>query len=207
MCQNADMSTGATLRERKKRRTANAIAEATVSLVGERGFDFVRIDDICSVAEIGRSTFFRYFDSKEASFVAGVHQGRLDAVLDALDRQPPEHDALGAVRHAFLEVIEGWRDQREALLLDAQIRSSSIAVRAWGSAEHVLWQETIARAIEPRLPRGARRDLQAQVLAAGALAAVRVATDQWIEAGARRSPVKLFTAAFDVVAEMMGGAT
>jgi AcrR family transcriptional regulator len=201
------MPAAGSLRVRKKQRTASAIAEATVALVGARGFDVVRIDDICAVAEVGRSTFFRYFDSKEASFVAGVHQGRLDAVLEALDRRPPDEDALRAVRGAFLDVIDGWREQREALVLDAHIRSSSDAVRAWGSAQHVVWQQAIALAVEPRLPRGPNRSLQAQVLVAGALTAVRIATDRWIETGARRSPAKLFTAAFDAVAEMMGETT
>ena len=88
------------LRARKKQKTWESIATGTVSLVVKLGFDAVRIEDICELAEVGRSTFFRYFDSKEAAFVAGIHQGRLDAVVEATRRRPDGEDALTAVRKA-----------------------------------------------------------------------------------------------------------
>ena len=192
------------LREIKKQRTAEAIAGATVTLVADSGFDAVRVEDICAVAEVGRSTFFRYFDSKEAAFVHGVHQGRLDALLAALARRPSDEDALTAVRQAFLDVVGDWREQRGVLLLESRIRASSVEVQARAHSESATWQDALATALEERLPAG-RRALHARLLAATVMAAVQIANEQWLADGGRRSPVARLTTAFDAVAELMQG--
>jgi AcrR family transcriptional regulator len=104
------------LRERKKQRTHEQLARATVDLVAARGLAGVRVEDICAQVEVGRATFFRYFDSKERAFVEGVHEGRLRLVLDELARRPPEEAPFDALRHAFLATLAGWRDVRDNLL-------------------------------------------------------------------------------------------
>ena len=200
------MTDRSSLREVKKQRTAAAIEDATVALVAQRGFDAVRIDDICERAEVGRSTFFRYFDSKEAAFVAGVHQGRLDALLAALAARPPEEDALTAVRGAFLQIVGDWREQREVLALEARIRTSSREVQARSLSEQETWRDALAAALEGRLPSGRRRALHARLTAAIVMAAVTIASEQWLADGSARSPAGRLTAALDAVDELMRGA-
>src|SRR2546423_5890370 len=53
------------LRERKKRRAQEAIVEAAFELFAERGFADVTVADIAERAEVGRTTFFRYFGDKQ----------------------------------------------------------------------------------------------------------------------------------------------
>ncbi|MQY40464.1 hypothetical protein SRB17_84970 [Streptomyces sp. RB17] len=53
------------LRARKKERTRDAIGDAAVSLLLERGFDRVSVNDIAAAAEISKPTLFRYFPTKE----------------------------------------------------------------------------------------------------------------------------------------------
>lgn len=55
------------LRERKKRKTVNAIEQAGVRLALEKGFEKVSVMEICDDAEISRSTFFNYMPSREAA--------------------------------------------------------------------------------------------------------------------------------------------
>lgn len=53
------------LRERKKAQTRLDLARAAVRLFQQKGFDACTVDDIVDAADYSRSTFFRYFGSKE----------------------------------------------------------------------------------------------------------------------------------------------
>jgi AcrR family transcriptional regulator len=53
------------LTERKRRRAKEAIRTAALELFSERGFDAVSVTDIAERAEVGRTTFFRYFGDKQ----------------------------------------------------------------------------------------------------------------------------------------------
>lgn len=53
------------LRERKRRRAQEAIVDAAFSLFAERGFADVTVTEIAERAEVGRTTFFRYFGDKQ----------------------------------------------------------------------------------------------------------------------------------------------
>ena len=46
-----------------------AIENAATSLVLERGFDAVTVDEICAAAEISKRTFFNYVPSTEAAVI------------------------------------------------------------------------------------------------------------------------------------------
>lgn len=53
------------LRARKQSRTRHDIVEAALELFARHGFDAVTVTDIARRAEIGRTTFFRYFPDKQ----------------------------------------------------------------------------------------------------------------------------------------------
>ncbi|MBM2623068.1 TetR family transcriptional regulator [Actinoplanes sp. LDG1-06] len=54
-----------TLRELKQQRVREQIVEAAFALYAERGFDKVSVTDIAERAQVGRTTFFRYFGDKQ----------------------------------------------------------------------------------------------------------------------------------------------
>lgn len=193
------MATIPGLRERKKLRTSSTIGQVTLDLVVERGFDAVRVDDICEVAEVSRSTFFRYFDSKEAGYVAGLHEGRLDAIVAAVRARPATEGPLDALMNGHLDDAKGWRSRRDLIVLDAAIRAASPAVQARASSEHLRWELAMAAAVEDRIRPSASRDVTARVVASAVLCAVRIATDQWLADGARRSPVAFYRRVFSTL--------
>jgi AcrR family transcriptional regulator len=71
-----------TLRERKQQRAREQIVEAAFALFAERGFAQVTVADIAERAEVGRTTFFRYFGDKQ-EVVFAHEEGLLDAVAVA----------------------------------------------------------------------------------------------------------------------------
>jgi AcrR family transcriptional regulator len=90
------MSEQVPLRERKKRRAQEAIVDAAYALFAERGFADVTVTEIAERAEVGRTTFFRYFgDKREVLFVD--EQNLLAALLAApasSARPPTVREAL-----------------------------------------------------------------------------------------------------------------
>jgi AcrR family transcriptional regulator len=68
------------LRERKQQQARERIVGAAYDLFAERGFDAVTVTDIAARAEVGRTTFFRYFGDKQEVVFADEqrHADRLD---------------------------------------------------------------------------------------------------------------------------------
>ena len=59
------------------------MVDAALALFAERGFDEVTVDDIAERAEVGRSTFFRYFGDKQEVIFSGHHPANLAEELAA----------------------------------------------------------------------------------------------------------------------------
>lgn len=80
------------------------------------GYAGVNVADICAAADVAKGTFYRYFDSKEAIFLAAA-RSTVDAVGEKLDELPApmsEHQAteklkllLGPMAPLLLEVATG----------------------------------------------------------------------------------------------------
>lgn len=63
-----------TRRERKKRETRARILDAALTLMAERGYDAVKIDDIAARADVANATFFLHFPTKSALITAFTEQ-------------------------------------------------------------------------------------------------------------------------------------
>jgi AcrR family transcriptional regulator len=75
------------LRERKKLRTRQLIAETARRLFVERGFDAVPVADIARAAEVSDATVFNYFPTKEDLVFYGMEAFESE-LLDAVSNRP-----------------------------------------------------------------------------------------------------------------------
>ena len=86
-------SSGTPAIDRRVARTRARLHEALLSLLAEKGYDAISVEDICARADVGRSTFYGHFTSKQDLMRSGLRQLR-DALharqrAAALAREPP----------------------------------------------------------------------------------------------------------------------
>ena len=86
------MATELGLRERKKLRTRQQIADAAWRLFAERGFDEVPVAEIARAAEVSEATVFNYFPTKE-DLVFSRMEAFEQELLSAL-RDRPEGESI-----------------------------------------------------------------------------------------------------------------
>lgn len=126
------------LRERKKRRTRERIADVAWRSFVERGYDAVSVAEIAREAEVAEATVFNYFAAKE-----DLVYGQLGAFEQGLLATVRERPAGQSVADAFTEAIA----QPGGLL----VSSDPGAMRAIADATRVIEGSRALRAREREL--------------------------------------------------------
>jgi len=75
VARNAPSGTRQTRPDRRVRRTRHRLKEALLQLIEERSYDRITVADITDHADVGRSTFYSHFDSKEELLFDGFEAG------------------------------------------------------------------------------------------------------------------------------------
>ncbi len=91
------------LRERKKQRTRQAIAEAALRLFIERGFEQVTVAEVAEAAEVAEKTVFNYFPTKEDLFFADAAAMDSGVIIDAIRERPAGESPSGALRRLLTD--------------------------------------------------------------------------------------------------------
>src|SRR6266545_1944911 len=96
------------LRERKKRQTREAIAQAAMTLFAAHGFDAVTVADVARAADVSEKTVFNYFPSKEDLVLHGGAERRA-ALIEAIRARPRGASLVKPFRDStmdFLDAVE-----------------------------------------------------------------------------------------------------
>ncbi|OMC14860.1 TetR family transcriptional regulator [Mycobacterium colombiense] len=176
-------SASPSLAERKRAATRQRIATAAAQLVASRGLAGATVDRIADTADIGRATFFRYFNSKEDAVAEGMNAHWLDRITAALAAQPPQLTAIEAVIGAFGELGRGSAEIEPQIRELAALTRSSETLDAWTLHIYVRYELAIAELIAPRMPGLTAQDPRPRLIGALAMAAVRIALDDWLSHG------------------------
>ena len=95
--------------DRRIQRTQQLLRGALLSLIQEKGFEGLSVQDIIDRANVGRATFYAHFDNKEDLLASGIEG--LKASLKERQRQALAVWRLDqdCANHVFV-VIKGERD-------------------------------------------------------------------------------------------------
>lgn len=164
------------LRARKKAQIRALLVEAALQLFAEHGFAPVTVQQIADAAGVSRSSFFRYFDTKDAAL---FHTSRraLGAMLDDFHLRCGHGEPREALRGSLLTAAALFERQRDYFHMLHRLMAEDHSLRA-SSAEHSesLLAEVTAHYL---LHTGSEDQIAARVQVAGMLAASAVAMDVW----------------------------
>jgi AcrR family transcriptional regulator len=105
------------LRERKKAKTRALIQEHALRLFREQGYDATSVEEIAEAAEVSPSTVFRYFPTKPDLV---IYDDLDERMIEAFRAQPPELNALQALRASFRSGFGALAGQEIALQLERE---------------------------------------------------------------------------------------
>jgi len=188
------------LRERKREATRLRIAAEAARLATDRGVTGVTADQIADAADVSRATFFRFFASKETAIAEGFSGPKVDELLTALRGQPEGLGPLEAVAATFHDLGTRLDAETRALVLDqARIAQDSPALQAWMASAWLRDEVLVAEVIAERLGVTDPDDPRPRIVAALAMAAMRLGLERWVASEGSADLAKLFDDALHVV--------
>lgn len=185
------------LRERKKQRVRETLAEVALALFDERGFGAVTVDEIVAQAEVSPRTFYRYFPSKEAVLFADQEE-MLALVRSSIAVRPNTEPPLTALRNALTEVSEHYAEHRDRHARRARMAETGAEVGAYQRSVVVpQWEDALTDVLAQRLGVNADIDLRPRLLAGTAIAALQAVSRVWLSANGGADILALLHQAFD----------
>ncbi len=165
------------LRDRKKRRTRQAIRAAAIELFTIQGVEATTVEQIAAAADISPRTFFNYFDSKEqaVSLPYGLRHDPAIPSFSSADRstQPEAWDAIRTSCLALASVLEADESERATLIAGVRLCQREPILRDQASAQRGQWEALMIAALNPTL--------QHRVLVNAAAGAVWASLTDWAE--------------------------
>ena len=171
------------------------LAEVALDLFCREGFDNVTTQDLAAAAGVSRSTYLRYFGSKEDAVLSTV-DARGQQAADALRARPADEDDWTAIRRALDPVIEIYRQDPAKALTMTRLITGTPALWARQMEKQHAWHPLLAEALAARTDPPQPTTLALSVRAAAGLLCLNIALGQWTASDGQLDLVALLDEAF-----------
>ena len=166
------------------------LARAAFALFDEREYEQATVDDITERAGLGRTTFFRYYRSKE-DVIFPDHDRLLGLVRDRL-LTSGQHSVLAAVSDAVRLVLLHYLAEGDLARRRYALTSTVSALRDREIASVARYQRLFREFIAEQMGEpGEPASLRAELMAATAVAAHNHVLRRWLR-GASPDPIREF---------------
>jgi AcrR family transcriptional regulator len=173
--------------DRRIPRTRTALQQALLSLIPKKDYDAITVQDICDAADVGRSTFYAHFTSKDDLKRSGFEHLRKELA----DRQRSALAAPGDIRDRTLgfslAMFEHARDHRALHRALVRGRGGGIALCRIRQIISDLVRDELTTTGGSRSPDTVPRELVVQHVV-GAFMAVLI---WWLDSGAKLPPQQI----------------
>lgn len=143
--------------DRRSQRTRRILLDAMVSLMQEKPYDAITVQDIIDRADVGRSTFYAHYQDKE-DLMAGVLAHMMDALSHmAEQRSGADHLRILPGRELFEHVQENYP------LFKGVVRGHSLEL--FFDRAMTYWSQRIAAELQAFLPEGQQPAVPIPVIA------------------------------------------
>jgi len=173
--------------DRRVARTRALLQQAHVSLILKKGYEATTVDDICEAANVGRSTFYAHYSSKDDLRRSGLeHLRRL-----LVERQKEALAAAGDIRERSLgfslTMFEHARDHLDLYKALVGGRGGAIALGTIRQILADLVRNELAATVSKKSADIIPRELAVQYVV-GAFMAVMT---WWLDGGAKLPPQRI----------------
>jgi AcrR family transcriptional regulator len=169
--------------DRRVRRTRAALREALISLMSEKGYDAVTVQDVIDRSDVGRSTFYAHYTDK-ADLLGDLLDQLRGVILPAANNDPP--DRRRPLRFS-LEMFRHVSDQRVLLLgLIGPGGTSPVVTQIEGMLHEIVRGE-LDQLVRPGEAPRAPLDLVAASVVASFLSCLR----WWVDTDFTRTPEQM----------------
>ena len=172
---SAPVTSAPTLRDRASRAVRAEIGAVAMELFFKQGYDNTTIDQIAAAAGLSRTSFFRYFATKD-----DIVLGRVDElghqVMEALVTRPEGEPVWHALRGAFEPLLELTAAAPERWLAVARMLNDAPSLKASQLGRQLAWQDMLVPDVARRLGiTNAALDARPRALVAAAIACLNAA--------------------------------
>ena len=180
------------------------LAEAAFALFDERGYEQTTVDDITERAGLGRTTFFRYYRSKE-DVIFPDHDRLVELVRDRL-LTSSHHTVLAAVSDAVRLVLLHYLEEGELARRRYALTSTVPTLRDREIASVARYQRLFREFIADwTFEQGEPASLRAELMAAVVVAAHNHVLRRWLR-GESPDPIREFDDAMRQVTTLFAAA-
>ncbi|TLQ48718.1 TetR family transcriptional regulator [Streptomyces marianii] len=171
------------------------LAEVAFGLFRRKGFDNVTVNDLAAAAGVSRSTFLRYFGTKEDA-VLSAFDTHGERIAEALRVRPAAEGDLRALRAAMDVVVGPYRQDPEGALALARLVRETPALCARQLERQRTWHPLLEQALAERAGPSGASALARSVKAAAALDCLNIAVDHWTASDGVLDLIALLDGAF-----------
>lgn len=157
----------------------DALVAAAFQLFLERGYEQTTVDDIVTLAAVGRRSFFRYFPSKE-DVVFPDHERCLADMTAFLSDGADAHDPVQRVCDAARLVLRMYAENPTFSVQRYRLTKKVPGLRAYELSVVWRYERALAEYLRGRFAGRRGGTLQADVIAAAVVAAHNNALRSWL---------------------------